>query len=183
MSLDLTLIDLVLLETRARLGLGRCHEQFPTCSNWHLLWWLSPGGWVWRPSRIVWGGKRSSPSWTLLRADPAAPCWRQSCTSSSRSSHCSHSVPPSYPPLGESFPRQKILKQEHQLLYNPLSLHTWKWWNLARKNLDLSLCPPTYITRYTMSLLEKKNVCGSFIFISYWLISHAILSINWSRHN
>ena len=26
--------------------------------------------------------------------------------------------------------------------------------------------------------LEKKNVYGSFIFISYWLISHAILSIN-----
>ena len=34
-----------------------------------------------------------------------------------------------------------------------------------------------------MSPLEKKNVYGSFIFISYWLISHAILSINWSRHN
>ena len=32
----------------------------------------------------------------------------------------------------------------------------------------VTLCPP----------LEKRNVCGSFIFISYWLISHAILSIN-----
>ena len=46
----------------------------------------------------------------------------------------------------------------------------------------LSLCPP-YTTRYTMSPLEKINVCGSFIFISYWLISHVILSINWCRHN
>ena len=53
--------------------------------------------------------------------------------------------------------------------------------NMDAKNLaksgSLSLCPP-YITRYTMSPLEKINVCGSFIFISYWLISHAILSIN-----
>ena len=37
---------------------------------------------------------------------------------------------------------------------------------------------PYYITRYTMSPLERKNACGSFIFISYWLISHAIVSIN-----
>ena len=43
--------------------------------------------------------------------------------------------------------------------------------------------PPPYITRYTMSLLEKKIVGDSFIFISYWIISHAILEINWSRHN
>ena len=42
---------------------------------------------------------------------------------------------------------------------------------------SLSLCPP-YITRDTVSPLEKKNVCGSFIFISYWLISHVIQLIS-----
>ena len=42
---------------------------------------------------------------------------------------------------------------------------------------SLSLCPP-YITCYTISPLEKRNASGSFIFISCWLISHAILSIN-----
>ena len=60
--------------------------------------------------------------------------------------------------------------------------------NMARKILlrspiwheksDLFHYVPPYITRYTMSPLENINVCGSFIFISYWLISHAILSIN-----
>ena len=55
----------------------------------------------------------------------------------------------------------------------PLKISKDKWFSGS-----LSLCPPPYITRYTMSPLEKINVCGSFIFISYWLISHAILSIN-----
>ena len=50
---------------------------------------------------------------------------------------------------------------EHPVIYSP----------------DLFHYAP-YITRYTMSPLKKKDVCGSFIFISYWLISHAILSIN-----
>ena len=42
--------------------------------------------------------------------------------------------------------------------------------------------PPQYHSLHYVPL-GKKNVCGSFIFISYWLISHAILSINCSRHH
>ena len=49
--------------------------------------------------------------------------------------------------------------------------------NRTSKNL-LIRCGICIVMQYTVSPLEKKNDCGSFIFISYWLISDAILSIS-----